>query len=297
MEIKNRIVHNLALIAALAVCAVWGETFVSTKVLLQSGLMPSDIFFCRFVLAYLCMIICSHRHLWTKGWKDELLMALLGVAGGSLYFLSENMALMYSTASNVAILVGTTPLVTALLLSLFYREERMSGKQVAGSAIAFIGMILIILNGQLILHLNPKGDMLALAASVSWGVYSLVMKRMSASYDSLFITRKVFGYGLLTILPYIIFVQPLQTDLSIYQQTEVWGNLLYLGLVASMLCYFAWNWALSKLGTVRTTNVVYLQSFFTMLFAHVILDEQITLMAICGTIVLIFGMAFASKKA
>lgn len=287
---------NIGFIVATLVCAIWGETFVSSKILLQAGLLPSDIFFMRFCIAYACMCVFSHSRWKSKAWTDEMLFIVLGIMGGSLYFLSENMALMYSTASNVAILVGTTPLVTALLLSLFYKEERMNSRQLSGSIIAFFGMILVILNGRIFLHLNPKGDILALCASFTWGIYSLVIKRLAASYDSLFITRKIFGYGLLTILPYIIFVAPLKTDLTILTKTEVWTNILYLGFVASMLCYFAWNWALNVLGTVRATNIIYLQSFFTMLFSYFILDEIITPMAITGAVILIAGMAFATKK-
>lgn len=292
---KNVNIHAATLVA-LGVCAIWGETFVSSKILLEAGLMPSDIFFYRFTLAYACMWIFCHKQLWADSWKDELLLLLLGIMGGSLYFLSENMALLYSTASNVAILVGTTPLATALLLSIFYKEERMKGRQIAGSLIAFAGMIMVILNGQLILHLNPRGDILALGASLTWAFYSLIIKGLSSRYDSLFITRKVFAYGLLSILPYIIFVEPLNTDMEILSRPTVCLNLLYLGLVASMLCYFAWNWSLTRLGTVRATNIIYLQSFFTMLFSYLILNERITLMAICGTLVLILGMIMASKR-
>lgn len=292
---KNINLHAATLVA-IGVCGIWGETFVSSKILLEAGLMPSDIFFYRFTLAYACMWIFCHKKLWSDSWKDELLLLLLGITGGSLYFLSENMALMYSTASNVAILVGTTPLVTALLLSTFYKEERMNGKQITGSLVAFAGMIMVILNGQLILHLNPRGDILALSASLTWGFYSLIIKHLSKNYNTLFITRKVFAYGLLTIIPYIIFTQPLNADLSILLQPTVCLNLLYLGLIASMLCYFAWNWSLTRLGTVRATNIIYLQSFFTMFFSYLILNERITLMAISGTLVLILGMIMASKR-
>lgn len=257
--------------------------------------MPSDIFFMRFCIAYLCMCVFSHRRIMASSLKDEFLLMILGLTGGSLYFLSENMALMYSTASNVAILVGTTPLVTALLLSFFYREERMKRKQVIGSVVAFLGMTMVILNGRFLLHLNPKGDILALGASLTWGVYSLVIKRLSSKYDSLFITRKVFGYGILTILPYVLFVTPLNLDTAVLLRTEIWTNILYLGFIASMLCYFAWNWALTQLGTVRATNIIYLQSFFTMLFSHFILGENITIMAVSGTLLLIFGMSFAAR--
>ena len=287
---------RLATLMAIGVMAVWGETFVSSKVLLTSGLMPADIFFFRFLMAYLCMCLVSHRRLWASTWRHELQMLALGVLGGSLYFLSENMALVYSTASNVAILVGSTPLMTALILACFYRDERMHGKQIVGSLISFLGMALVVLNGQLVLRLNPRGDILALMAALTWGFYSLVMKHLSPHYDALFLTRKVFAYGVLSILPYFWFVEPLQTDWTLLSQPKVWANLLYLGLIASMLCYFLWNWVLTKLGTVRATNLIYIQCFFTMIASRIVLGERITFMAVAGTLLLIFGMVMAVRQ-
>lgn len=292
----ENIKQHLAIIVALCVCAIWGETFVSTKILLESGLMPLDIFFYRFTLAYACIWFFSYKRLWADTWQDEFLLLVLGIMGGSLYFLTENMALMYSTASNVAILVGSTPLITAVLMALFYKDERLSTRQMVGSLLAFSGMALVILNGQVMLHLNPKGDILALGASLTWAFYSLIIKKLSRHYDSFFITRKIFVYGILTILPYLLTDRPLQTDLNILSKPTVWVNLFYLGMVASMLCFIAWNWTLKRLGTVRATNIIYLQSFWTMLFSYLILDERITLMAICGTVTLILGMYLAGKN-
>ena len=293
----NSIKQNLAIVVALGVCAIWGETFVSTKILLENGMMPSDIFFYRFALGYICIWFFSYKRLWADNWQDELLLLVLGIMGGSLYFLTENMALMYSTASNVAILVGSTPLITAVLLALFYKDERMCTRQMVGSLLAFSGMALVILNGQLMLHLNPKGDILALCASLTWACYSLIIKKLSRHYNSLFITRKIFIYGLITILPYLWTKSPLMVDTNILSKPAEWVNLLYLGVVASMLCFIAWNWTLKQLGTVRATNIIYLQSFWTMFFSYLILDERITLMAICGTATLILGMYLAGKAA
>lgn len=282
-------------LAALAVVAIWGETFVSSKVLLDNGLMPADIFLYRFLMAYVGMALLSHKRLWSKSMKHEAMLLIAGVTGGSLYFLTENMALKYSTASNVAILVGTTPLMTALLLALFYNDERMSHRQITGSLIAFVGLILVVLNGQLILKLNPLGDALALAASITWGVYSLCMKPLSGHYSTAFITRKVFGYGLLTILPWFIFVEPLNTDITTLSTPKVWGNLLWLGVVASLACFLIWNWVLRRLGVVKATNIVYTQSAFTMIISAIVLNEKITWMAIMGTIILIGGMILTNK--
>ena len=275
---------------------MWGTTFVSSKVLLNSGLLPADIFFVRFVIAYLCMLCLSHKRLFANSIADELTLVGLGMMGGSIYFLVENMALLHSTASNVSILVSTTPLVTAMLLAIFYKSERLSARQIFGSVLAFVGVVLVVLNGQFILHLNPLGDALALGASFTWGFYSLFMRRIMGRYSADFITRKVFFYGLVTILPYFALVHPLNIGLLTSGNMTIWGNLIFLGFVASTGGYLLWNWVMRKLGAVKSTNFIYLQSLVAMVAGHVILGERITFMAIAGAVILIVGMVLAVRK-
>ena len=281
---------------ALFVVLIWGTTFVSSKVLLNSGLLPADIFFVRFVMAYCCMLCISHKRLFANSVADELTLVGLGLMGGSVYFLVENMALLHSTASNVSILVSTTPLVTAMLLAIFYKSERLSMRQIFGSILAFVGVVLVVLNGQFILHLNPLGDALALGASFTWGFYSLFMRRIMGRYSADFITRKVFFYGLVTILPYFAFVNPLNIDLLTSGNMTIWSNLIFLGIIASTGGYLLWNWVMRKLGAVKSTNFIYLQSLVAMVAGHVILGERITFMAIAGAVILIVGMVLAVRK-
>ena len=281
---------------ALFVGLIWGTTFVSSKVLLNSGLLPADIFFVRFVMAYCCMLCISHKRLFANSVADELTLVGLGLMGGSVYFLVENMALLHSTASNVSILVSTTPLVTAMLLAIFYKSERLSMRQIFGSILAFVGVVLVVLNGQFILHLNPLGDALALGASFTWGFYSLFMRRIMGRYSADFITRKVFFYGLVTILPYFAFVNPLNIDLLTSGNMTIWSNLIFLGIIASTGGYLLWNWVMRKLGAVKSTNFIYLQSLVAMVAGHVILGERITFMAIAGAVILIAGMILAVRK-
>ncbi len=281
---------------ALFVVLIWGTTFVSSKILLNSGLLPADIFFVRFVIAYCCMLCISHKRLFANSLADELTLMGLGMMGGSIYFLVENMALLHSTSSNVSILVSTTPLVTAMLLAIFYKSERMSARQIFGSVIAFIGVVLVVLNGQFILHLNPLGDALALGASFTWGFYSLFMRRIMGRYSADFITRKVFFYGLVTILPYFALVHPLDIDLIASGNMTVWGNLLFLGFVASTGGYLLWNWVMRQLGAVKSTNYIYLQPLVSMMAGAMILGERITILAIAGAVILITGMILAVRK-
>ena len=161
-KLNDKLMQWSAHLGAIFVIVVWGSTFVSSKVLLNDGLMPADIFFYRFIMAYVCLLIFCPKPLFSQSWHDEFIFLGLGLMGGSLYFLTENMALVYSTSSNVSILVTSCPLLTAILLGFFYRSERINRKQFLGSVISFVGMVMIVLNGQLILHLNPLGDTLAL---------------------------------------------------------------------------------------------------------------------------------------
>ena len=312
--------HRLLLyhLVAFVTVAIWGSTFVFTKLLLQSGLSPAQIFTLRFIIAYVLLLGYSmiiefpaplrggvrggvtSFHWFCTSRKDELLMVVLGLAGGSVYFLTENAAMLYTTATNTSLIVCSCPLFAMLLFALIYRySESISKIQALGSVIACIGMAVVVLNGHFVLHLSPLGDTLAFGACLCWAVYSLLMKPATERYSSLFITRKVFFYGLLTIVPYFI-LRPEEAWIftpSILQffNLSILLNLLFLGVVASMICYVTWNWVISKLGAVIATNWVYFNPITTILFAWWLLHEQITVWFLLGTALILTGMFLAEK--
>ena len=275
---------------AILVVAVWGTTFVSTKVLLDAGLQPGDIFFIRFLIAYLCILPFSWGRLWAHNLRHELLLVLAGITGGSLYFLTENIALTHSYCSNVSLIVCSTPVITAVLLGCCYQGERINRRQLLCSMAALGGMALVVFNGSFVLHLSPVGDLLALAAAVVWALYSMVIRVLNNRYPMLFVTRKIFFYGLLTILPLYAFV-PLQTDVELLCSPRVVGNLLFLGIVASCMCYLAWNVVMVRIGVVRSSNYLYLNPVVTLVASHLVLDERITPLAVAGTVLALLGIA------
>ena len=279
--------------------AIWGSTFVFTKMLLLSGLSPAQIFTLRFIVAYVLLLVFSlpQQHKWLcNSWRDELLMVLLGITGGSLYFLTENAAMLYTTATNTSLIVCSCPLFAMMLFALFYRRsERIGRTQALGSVIACLGMAVVVLNGHFVLHLSPIGDMLAFAACLCWAVYSLLMKSVLERYSTLFITRKVFFYGLVTIIPYYIIV-PGFPSFDVLLRSDVLWNLLFLGVVASMLCFLVWNWVIGKLGAVIATNWVYFNPITTIIFAWWLLHEQITVWFLLGTCLILLGMYLADKR-
>lgn len=165
-------------VIAFVIVVIWGCTFVQTKLLINVGLRPDEIFFFRFVLAYVLMLPFAGKRLWLGNLKDELLAVALGLTGGSLYFITENYALAYGYCSNVSLIVCLTPLITAIIVGFFYKSERLGRVGVLGSCIAFVGMALVVFNGNFILKLSPLGDVLALAACLCWALYTLIIKKL-----------------------------------------------------------------------------------------------------------------------
>lgn len=295
MKAKNGAPGIIVYVIAFVIVVIWGCTFVQTKILINSGLRPDEIFLFRFTLAYILILPLAGKRLFLDNWTDEALAAALGLTGGSLYFVTENYALAYGYCSNVALIVCLTPMITAIIVGCFYKSERMGRSAVIGSAIAFVGMALVVFNGNFILQLSPLGDVLALAACLCWALYTLIIKRLQDKYSNMLITRKIFGYGLLTILPMLL-VRGVDIELLVDGGAVVWGNILFLGCVASMLCFLGWNFCLERLGTVRATNLLYLNPVISITTSAIVLGERVTWIAILGAVLILAGLYCMRRK-
>lgn len=303
---KKRFVYHLL---ALAVVAVWGVTFVCTKTIIAAGMHPATIFFLRFILAYagiwvLTLVRKGNTKLW-NGWREELVFLFLGVTGGSFYFLTENTALAYTQASNVAFLVCVAPVFTAIFTLIYRRfghgrfadgleNVRLGWPLVGGTLLALTGMALVLFDGTKV-ELSLRGDLLSLGAALCWALYSLFMGQMTREYGAVYATRKVFFYGLLTILPFLGGVGS-SFSLAVLGQPVVYGNLLFLGLIASLACFIAWNLVMDKLGNVTSTNYVYLNPVFTLITAMIFLGERMTPLAALGSAAILLGVIWAGRR-
>lgn len=283
---QRNIVYHLV---AMLVCIVWGTTFVSTKVLILHGLAPAGIFVLRFGLSYVLLLLLAHKQLFCCSLRDELSMLLLGVSGGSMYFLCENMALMYSAATNVSLIVCSCPLFTALAVW-WIQGRKLSQFEIVGALCAFVGMALVVINGRFVLHLSAQGDVLALVACFSWVVYSLLLPSLAQRYSTQMINRKVFLYGFISILPWFAWHPEQWPTWSVLQIPVVWSNLLFLALIASLLGFSLWTMCMKRLGTMQTTNYVYLNPISTVVAAHWVLGEQITVCYLIGAVLILLGL-------
>lgn len=294
MKNENALGHILTLLTII----IWGTTFVSTKVLLRDFL-PIEILFFRFTLGYLALWLIYPRRA-RKNERatrhQEVFFALAGLCGVTLYFLLENIALTYTFASNVGVILSVAPFFTALLAAWLLNGEPLRKRFFIGFAAALTGIILISLNGNFVLKLDPIGDMLALLAAVVWACYSILMKKIGAfRINMVLCTRKVFFYGLLFMLP-ALFAFDCRLGLERFASPVNTLNLLYLGFGASAACFVTWNWAVRILGAVKTTAYIYLVPVVTVVSSVIILHETITPLAVVGTALTLAGLVVSQRS-
>ena len=282
-------------LAAFFTVAIWGISFVSTKVLLENGMGAVEIYIYRFAIAYLLVLAISHKQFRAHSLRDEGLFALCGICAGSIYFIAENTALEYTLASNVSLLTALSPLITALLIGFFYKGENPTWGMFVSSLIAFAGAGCIIFNSSAALEVHPIGDILSIAAAFSWAFYSLILRNVSANYDTWFVTRKTFFYGVLTSLPFLAFSPSLNNPLALMQNIHVVTNILFLGLIASLLAYIMWSNSVKYLGPVTANNYLYLQPIVTMVASAILIEERITVMGVIGCVLIIGGLVIGDR--
>ncbi len=282
---KARLISHFC---AFLVVAMWGASFVSTIY--------------RALMAYVLLLIASHKQIRANSWRDEFLFAVCGLCGGSIYFIAENNAVNYTRVSEVSMITTLSPLLTTLLIGALYKNERPGKWTYISSLIAFLGVGCIVFKdgfSQVTESDAPDalsatiGDLLAFGAACAWAVYAVVLRKVNVTYSAQFVTRKTFFYGLITALPFWVVSSEPVSPLSQLLIPEVLGNLLFLGLVCSMGAYVLWAGVMNVLGAITTNNYLYIQPICTMVIAAMLFaNDPITFMGCFGAFLIIGGLWF-----
>ena len=228
--------------------------------------------------------------------KRELAFAGAGLFGIVLYFMLENTALTMTYASNVGIIVACAPFFVAVIVGIFFKNEKPGVNFFVGFVIAIIGIAMISMNGAKSLHLNPKGDMLAFTAMISWGFYSAIIKKIGEwDYPTAAVTRRIYFYGMLFLIP-VLRWQGVSWDVTVFKKPEIILNFLFLGVGASALGFFLWNLSTKWIGAIKTSVYIYVSPVVTVVLSVVILHEKMTVVSVAGAILILLGLIVSQKK-
>jgi drug/metabolite transporter (DMT)-like permease len=289
---RQRVLGHMAILFSVL---VWATTYISTKKLL-SGFSPMQILLVRTVLGFVFLFACNPRKLVYHHKKDRILFVIAGLCGLFLYYFLENTALIYSSVSNVGVIVAVAPFSTFLASYLIIREEKLFFRYFLGFGLALSGIGLMSYSGKTELHLNPLGDFLAFLGILVWAVYAVLSRIIAKKgYPTLLATRTMFFYALVgMLLCQVLFPKPWDVAKILLPQYRY--HFLFLGLLASATCFVTWNYGIKTIGSIKSSFYLYLSPVLTIVFSIIFLDETITLLASIGAGLTLGGLLVSQYR-
>jgi drug/metabolite transporter (DMT)-like permease len=283
--------------ALLCVAVLWAGAFSAIKALLDHGMAAGDVALLRYLVAAPGFALL----LWRSGGlpgltrRDAARLAAVGVLVVVGYHVSLNVGTRFTTSGTAALVVALAPALT-LVLAAAIGLERVTSRRVAGLAVAFAGVAVVVLLGAggELSFANAKGPLIVLAAPVSFALYNVLLQPLLERYGLLALTAASSLVGTLGLLP---FVRPSTADAVTGVSAGDAALVLYLGLACTLLGYVAWNVGLRGLGSTSAVMYAYAIPVLAVAFGAVLLDEPVTIWLAVGGALVLAGVALAQRAA
>lgn len=290
-------------LTALCVVTLWGASFPLTKAAL-THLGPIAIAFMRWLISTLVLAGWlawrgrepSSPVSWRAGgallrqeWRTILWVALTGI---SLYYLLQNLALRYTTATNAGVLSNLTP-VFMVLIAAPLLHERLHLPEWAALLAAFAGAVLVSQGAGHLTLGGPGllGDGLMIVAGLFAAIYSLGGKGLSERHPPAVVITVVAGIGALLLLPFAL-VEGLRFDLPL----TAWGILILLGLGSGALANLWWLALLARVRASRAALALFLIPVVSAALSVTLLKEPLTWMLVVGGALVLGGMLLVQRS-
>lgn len=283
-------------LALLATVIIWSLNISAVKVGV-GAIAPLAFSVARFGLgATVTMVVAlaieGRPHFERRDLGLLFAAALCGITVNQVTFVE---ALHFASASNVALLIGTIPICTAVA-AIFFRQERLDLGHWIAIAAGFAGVTLIIVGG------GPSGnggttllgEGLALATAASWGIYTVGIRPLMARYSALQLSAFMMVVGTVALVPFAAPEIASQDWGSV--PTEAWLALVYAALFSVSLTNILWFTAVHWVGASRAAVYTYLEPFLGALLAVILLSEHIELIQLAGGAVIIGAVAFVRLR-
>ncbi|MBE0551383.1 MAG: DMT family transporter [Ignavibacterium sp.] len=273
----------------------WGTSFVATKTVLNE-IKPVTIIILRLILAstLLTIIAVSTKRKFSINLKNHswiFILALVAV----FHLWIQVTGLQYTTASNTGWIIGTAPVFMAILGFVFYKEK-ITLLQFLGILVAVAGLLLLIGKGDItnIGLIENQGDLLVLGSAFTWGVYSMVNKKISLSYSPLMTILYLFLMMAVIIIPFNLSTETIDSVINLSFISWMW--ILFLGIFCSGIAYVIWAQALRDMESAKVGAFLYFEPLVTVIAAWFFLQEEITLLMIFSGLLITAGVFIVNKE-
>jgi drug/metabolite transporter (DMT)-like permease len=284
-------------LVALLVVTVWGASFTFQKIALQ------EIDWAAFTFVrYLGMIALGWAVLlWRRGAgrpigvarEDLPRMAATGVLGYSIYIVLSTAGLAHTTAFSTALLVGTSPLFTILLLAVLHAEA-VRRAHVAGLAVALVGVLVFLSQKlQAALPAAGAGDVVSLAGALFFAAYSVAQKPLLERYAVSVMMAYTCTLGALPVLA-LAWPAALGQDWT-RVSPAAWASLAWTIVVPVYLAWSLWAWVIARAGVGRTSLFMFLVPVTGGVASRLLVGETFDGLKIAGALLILGGLALARR--
>ncbi|MCR4428552.1 MAG: DMT family transporter [Caldiserica bacterium] len=267
----------------------WGNAFVGIKIALEE-MSPFTLTLVRFFLAslfFLGGILLAFRKIPLPEKSEIATLIALGFLGGVIYHLALNYGEQFIPAGTASLVIGSSPIFTAILASIFLKE-RISSRGILGIVLAFGGLFLVSWRGSgEALRLGSLTGFLAVFLStLSWSIYPILAKKIVRKRGPLFVSAYMQFFAFFALLPFSFL--PLSQGFSFSPSS--WMAVLFLAFFCTFLGYAFYNQALNSLGATVTSSYVYLVPVVALFFSWVLLKENLNFLGIFGASAVVLGV-------
>lgn len=277
---------KLAHIFAIIIMMIWGVSYLSIKVVVAE-INPVVSAFYRFLIASIILFtVLKVKYPKEKLLKeDRVRMALGGLTGVALYFFFENYSVLFTSASNVAILLSSIPIFTLAAQKVVFKEK-MTVYKVLGATLSFVGIVIIILSKEKIslFSKGTLGDLMALGAALTWVIYNIITSKFKGTYKSITITTYQGMWGCVFLAPSLLFSK------FTMPSTKATLNLIFLAIFCSCIAYAMYIYCLEHLGATVITTYINLQPIVSLISARLLIKEVVSIWQVVGSVVIILGV-------
>lgn len=272
----------------------WGTSFIFVKIGLEE-VPPVTLALLRFAIA-LPLLFALMRNAGSKTPTDGRgrewgPLLFLGFTGVTLYHLFQNIGMGYTSASESSVIIASNPVFIALFSRIFL-GERLSRTKAAGIAIAFCGVVLVVVRGGIAFSSSSfLGDVICLGSVFSWVAYSLYTKKRLLRSSALEITAYSSLFGTIFLAPIAVAVE----GLVFPALPASWICIVVLGVFSSALGYLLWNRALSEIAASEAGMYLFLIPIIASVSAFIFLGERLDLPFFAGSALVITGLVLSTK--
>ncbi|MCC6612360.1 MAG: DMT family transporter [Anaerolineae bacterium] len=286
--------RQLGIVYGLLAAAIWGGMYVVSDVVLQV-IPPFTLLTIRLLLGILvlALILIARRPAGLpKNVPSLLAVGFLGFGVSvGLQFVGTDL----STAVNGALITSAAPAFILIFAALLLREQ-MTMRRVLAVALASVGVLLIVdltkvdLSSDLFL-----GNAALVGAALTWGLYSVLVRRVSETTDTLMVTLIAFCGGLLLTIP-LALIELQSRPIGTIDVPVVLG-ILYLGVVSTAGAMWFWNRAFALVDAGTASLTFFAQPLVGALLGALLLGQSLTGAAVIGGLLIAAGVLLAMRRA